>query len=141
MVGVVEIRRILSDRVESQVGAEQIGGVGGLPGICCRAQRRVLVLPQVRRAEVHHVDGLLRAALQTAQAVVPVVAHIHDVSDHRERKRLLEACLPLPRRWDLRVVLEGDQRRHGLRGEPLSEGRKLPVAKVGCGRDRRIARG
>ena len=61
------------------------------------------------------------AALQAAEAIVAVVADVGDVERRRPGKGHLRAELPLPRGRHLRVVLEGDHRRHRLRAEALAE--------------------
>ena len=89
------------------------------PGTRARAERRILVLRQVRRADVDgvEVDRAVGPALERAQPVEAVVADVRDVERRRPWQRHLHAGLPLPRRRQLGVVLEVDQRRHADRAE------------------------
>ena len=83
------------------------------PGTRAGAERRILVLRQVRRAEVDGVQVDRRLPPWNApQTVVAVVADVRDVERRRPWQRHLHAGLPLHRGRNLRVVLERDQRRN-----------------------------
>ena len=115
VIRVPEPRLVLVDSAETLEGTEQIRRVGRCPGSRVGAERQVLVLRQISRADVHRVQVLKRSVLGRPQAVDAVVAHIRHVSDHAQRQRLLDADLPLQRGRDLRIILERIQRRHRLR--------------------------
>ena len=106
---------------------------------CSARERGVLVLRQIRGAEVDRVQVDRRAALKRAHPVVAVVADVRQVDRHRPRQRALHARLPLPLRRHLRVVLEGDQLRDRQVVEPWTERLQLAVAQVRGGGDRRVA--
>ena len=70
------------------------------------------------------------AVLERAETVVAVVADVGDVHDRRPRQGLLDAGLPLRRRRNLGVVLEGRHARDRSDAQALAEVLQLAVAEV-----------
>ena len=99
MIGVPEPRLLLVHRCQAAERAEEVRRVGRGAGYRACGQRRILVLRQERRPDVHgvQINRAVAAALECPQAIEAVIADIGDVERHRPWQRDLHAALPVPR--------------------------------------------